>query len=222
MPLTAPHDALSGRRAAAEVAFELACIFATLWVLTSSSPPWLRVGVAGMCVVFPAWCIVRGQTRFPELAWKGTAFAAAAVPVFWYTVASTAVLLGLRFASQQFHYDLAADDNWAPRLVTYLGWAFVQQAGLQTFLTRRMQAIFISPWLVSGATALTFALIHFPNPVLVPLTFAAGAFWSWSFQRAPNLYALALSHAWLAIAARYCLPVAWTHGLRIGPGYWQY
>lgn len=222
MPLTVLTPAASARRAAAEVAFELACIFVTIWVVASMPVTWLRAVFVGTSVGFPALCIIQCQAQFPEFAWRRPALDASVRSVLWLTLASTALLLSLRYVCRRLHYDLATEGELPARFTEYLGWAFLQQVGLQTFLTRRMQAIFISPWLVSCAAALAFALIHLPNPVLVLFTFIGGAFWSWSFQRAPNLYVLALSHAWMAVVTFYCVPSVWLNGLRIGPSYWQH
>jgi hypothetical protein len=222
MPLIVVNTAMSARRAAVEVTLAVSCITVAVWVSPLLPGPWFRAVLVGAAVAFPALCIIRGQAAFPEFAWHSPALAASARLVFLYTLAATALLLGARYLIRIGHYDLPVDAEWAGRFVEYLGWAFLQQIGLQTFLTRRMQLLFQSPWLVSCAAAFAFSLIHLPNPVLVVLTFVAGIFWSWSFQRVPNLYVLAVSHAWLAVVTIYCLPRAWHHALRIGPSYWQY
>ena len=108
------------------------------------------------------------------------------------------------------------------RFSEYVFWAFLQQIGLQIFLTRRMQHVFKNPMIVAAASSLLFAMMHFPNPILMGFTFIGGFFWCLLFQKRPNLYALALSHAWLAVIALYCFPMEWMHQLRFGPDYWTY
>jgi hypothetical protein len=209
-------------RAAAEVALELGCVFAAIWGGTSLQIPGLRAILVAVAVGFPAVCIIRAQRTFPEFALRHPALPASARAVFWFTLASTALLLILRYASQRLNYAIAAGQPLSVGFMEHLAFAFLQQIGLQLFLTRRMEAIFTSPSLASAAAALAFASIHFPNPVLLVLTFVAGVFWSRTFQRAPNLYPLAVSHAWSATLIAYCIPRLWLHNLRIGPSYWQF
>jgi membrane protease YdiL (CAAX protease family) len=133
----------------------------------------------------------------------------------WFTLAATLALVSLAVWTDTLNYD----PTLPRRFAEYLVWAFLQQVGLQTFLTRRMQQVFRHPAAVAFASSVLFALIHLPNPLLMGFTLVGGMFWCLSFQKAPNLYALALSHAWLAVTALVCVPPAWMHQLRIGPDY---
>jgi membrane protease YdiL (CAAX protease family) len=100
-----------------------------------------------------------------------------------------------------------------------LAWGLVQQYALQAFLNRRAQIVWgkgaRSVLLVSAV----FALAHLPNPALTAVTFAGGLVWSAVYQRAPNLPALAVSHALMTWVLVSTLPPHLLGGLRVGYKY---
>jgi len=104
----------------------------------------------------------------------------------------------------------------------YAVWGLLQQLALQGFVQRRLSAVFRDERITALASAMLFASLHLPNPVLVPATLVTGYVWCRLYRRAPNLITLACSHAALAVAAMATFPPAWIHDLRIGPGYWLY
>jgi membrane protease YdiL (CAAX protease family) len=109
-----------------------------------------------------------------------------------------------------------ARDYWIGFPVWGVAWGLLQQYVLQAFVNRRAQVIFGAGWRSIVATALVFALLHLPNPWLAVATFTGGLIWAYAYQRAPNLYALALSHAamtWVLIAS---FPIDALKSLRVG------
>ena len=98
-------------------------------------------------------------------------------------------------------------------------WGFVQQYALQAFINRRLQLL----WGAGARTTLTvaalFALLHLPNPWLTAATFCGGLIWAWVYQRAPNIWALALAHAFMTWVLIATIPTAALQGLRVGYKY---
>ncbi|HEX8284533.1 MAG TPA: CPBP family intramembrane glutamic endopeptidase [Pyrinomonadaceae bacterium] len=95
-------------------------------------------------------------------------------------------------------------------------WGPLQQYALQGFINRRAQVLLGRGSSSVLLTGLLFALFHLPNPWLSLATFAAGLFWAWVYQRAPNLPAIGLSHGLMTWVLISSVPPAALHNLRVG------
>ena len=105
------------------------------------------------------------------------------------------------------------------QLALGFGWGLLQQYVLQGFINRRTQLIVGRGWLSVLLVAAIFSALHLPNAWLVVATFAGGVVWAAVYQRAPNLFALALSHSLMTWVIVSTLPSASLHHLRIGLKY---
>ena len=105
------------------------------------------------------------------------------------------------------------------RFAGYLAFCLLQQVGLNSFLTNRLMAAFEKPVPAALVAGALFGALHWPNPVLVPLTFVGGVAMAWLFATERNILVLALGQALLGALVWWAFPIAWHHSMRVGPGY---
>ena len=109
------------------------------------------------------------------------------------------------------------------RLGSYLAFCLLQQVALNSLVTNRLLAAFGGKAVPAAAIAgLVFGALHWPNPVLVPVTLVGGVGMAWLFGKARNIVPLAIGQAVLGSLIWWAFPLAWHHSMRVGPGYWSY
>jgi hypothetical protein len=104
----------------------------------------------------------------------------------------------------------------------YFAFCVLQQVALNSLLHNRMLSLVQNEWVAAGLTGTIFAACHWPNPVLVPLTFVGGAAMAWMFGRVRNVIPLAIGQALLGVLVGWAFPMAWHHHMRVGPGYYDW
>ena len=104
----------------------------------------------------------------------------------------------------------------------YMGFCLLQQVGLNSYLTNRLLGAMNSRGFASLLAGALFAALHWPNPVLVPLTFIGGVAMAWLFARERNIIPLAVWQGILGTLVWWAFPLAWHHGLRVGPGFYTF
>jgi hypothetical protein len=107
------------------------------------------------------------------------------------------------------------------RVYTYFAFCLLQQVALNSLVHNRMLSLMQNEWVAASLTGAIFAVCHWPNPVLVPLTFIGGAAMAWMFGRVRNIIPLAVGQALLGLLLSWAIPVAWHHQMRVGPGYFS-
>ena len=112
-----------------------------------------------------------------------------------------------------------------PGAALYPLYALGQLAIFQVFLVPRLRRMAGSGASVIVVAACIFALLHWPNGVVMAACFLAAAVWTAVYLRRPNVFALALSMGLAAAALVNALPrerTVWrTNSLRTGPIYVQ-
>jgi hypothetical protein len=104
----------------------------------------------------------------------------------------------------------------------YFAFCLLQQVALNSLFSNRLFFLTRSNWTTAVLAGIIFATLHWPNPVLIPATLIAGIATSWLFTRERNILPLAAWHMVLGLLLGWALPIAWTHGLRVGPGYYTF
>jgi len=187
-----------------------------IWKLQAASPrSWW---------ILAAWMVLGGilhRDTPKTLGWRADNLWAAtrrAVPFF--AIASLAVCgAGLFLGMLQ---RLPAHLIEPRRFAGYLAFCLLQQVALNSFLTNRLLGYFDREWPAALLAGVLFAALHWPNPVLVPLTLVGGVAMSWLFARERNIMPLALGQAVLGALVWWAFPLAWHHSMRVGPGFWAF
>ena len=160
---------------------------------------------------------VRGETR-GDLGFTSAHFWRAAKLVIGPTVSAAAILIALGYWSGGLHLD----DHFGRKLFFLPLWGVIQQYILQGFIYRRLRTVIANRSLTMIFAAGLFAFVHLPNPALTIMTFVGGVIWTWVYERAPNLYAIGLSHGILSLTAMSTLPPWLLESLSVGYKHFLY
>ena len=104
----------------------------------------------------------------------------------------------------------------------YFSFCLLQQVALNSYLMNRFLYAVERPRIAALLCSVIFAAMHWPNPVLVPVTLAGGFVMCWLFARERNILPLTLGQAVLGGMAWWAFPIAWHHSMRVGPGYYSF
>lgn len=151
-----------------------------------------------------------------EIGWRFDNFGRAARLLALPMLIAVITLLGIGWMMKSLRFDKKQFLEWALWLPL---WGVMQQYVLQGFINRRAQILYGRGLRSVLLVALIFALLHLPNPWLSVATFAGGFIWAYVYQRAPNLPALALSHALMSMLLALSLSPVTLNSLRVGIKY---
>lgn len=138
-------------------------------------------------------------------------------------VITTVALLGTGY----FFGSLNFKGRFWSALIFLPFWGLTQQYILQAFIYRRLKLALVDPLdsenkqrqktqITIMLAAGLFAFVHLPNVPLMILTLIGGLVWTWVYERAPNLFALGLSHGLMSDIAMSSLPGWLLQSMSIG------
>ncbi len=207
---------------ALEIVSVVSSVVLTAWVLTplQLNQRWLEAlpGVCGLLLMLYSHRL-HGET-LAQLGFTTKHFGTALKLLLGPMLLVAALLLSLGFLTHALHF---GQRFWLSLLLLPL-WALTQQYILQGFIYRRLKLIVGAEKnaLTIFLAALLFALVHAPNAPLMLLTLIGGLVWTWVYARAPNLFALGLSHALMSALAISSLPAWFLQSMGIGYKYLIY
>jgi len=102
-------------------------------------------------------------------------------------------------------------------LALYPLYAYVQLTVFLAVPAARLRALGLGRRGTSLACGLVFALVHWPNPLLVVLTGAALGLWAFDWLDGRPLWQLAVVMGLAATAVTHALPESWHGHMRVGP-----
>jgi Type II CAAX prenyl endopeptidase Rce1-like len=108
------------------------------------------------------------------------------------------------------------------RFLGYFSFCLLQQVAVNSYLMNRLLSAVESPIPAAALASVIFAALHWPNPVLVPVTLIGGFGMCLLFARQRNILPLTLGQAILGALVWWAFPLAWHHSMRVGPGYYSY
>lgn len=217
--MEATHPKVDRSLAIWEIASVITSCLIAEWVITAV------VGVSSWLIVVPIVVAfgfmflshrIRGES-LKEIGFRFDNFAQALRLLILPMVLATFILIGIGYFNHSIDF-FRWRDGGALLGMPLLGmvWGLVQQYALQGFINRRAQIAWGRGLMSIVLVAVLFGGFHLPNPALVAATFVGGLVWATVYQRAPNLFAVAISHGlmtWILIST---LPSSWLHGLRVG------
>jgi hypothetical protein len=200
------------RRRVSEIAEAIAfflALLAYLWLLVIPLP-WS--GVLVLLAVAVSW---RRRSLTPKslgLGWDEFRASGRRWGVVWIVSVSVFLILGYRGL-----FNLASLKHGA----VYFAWAAAQQVVYQSMTYLPLRDNLKSRRLAAGLAGVAFAIMHFPNPILVPATYVWGVASSLLFERCRTVWGLALLQTMLSSTLFWIAPLELSRNFRIGPYYYE-
>jgi hypothetical protein len=108
------------------------------------------------------------------------------------------------------------------RFLGYFSFCLLQQIAVNSYLMNRFLSVVERPLVAALLSSAIFAALHWPNPVLIPVTLIGGFCMCLLFARERNILPLTLGQAILGGLVWWAFPIAWHHSMRVGPGYYSW
>lgn len=211
------REASAGERLLAlwEIASVVVSFLTVAWVVMPFAENSKLVGAVPLGFAFALILLshrARGESA-RAVGWRLDNFARAWRLLALPMLAAAAVVVAVGLLKGSFRFGKLERWQW---VLWLFGWGLLQQYVLQGFVNRRAQMAWGGGARSVLLVACVFALLHLPNPWLTAATFAGGVVWAAVYQRAPNIPALAVSHALMSLLLVWALPPSVMKGLRIG------
>jgi hypothetical protein len=174
-------------------------------------------------LVFPVWLIagfLLHRDTPKTVGWRADNLWAATKQTAWFLVPCILVVCVIGILLGGWHR--RAEHLLVPnRFFGYMSFCLLQQVALNSYSTNRLLAATNSPARASLISGAIFGALHWPNPVLVPITWIGGTAMSWLFARERNILPLTVFQAVLGALVSWAFPIGWHHGMRVGPGFYS-
>src|SRR5580693_9195669 len=184
----------------------------------------LQTGYRYFWLIFPAWLITSfflHKDTPKTLGWRadnlwpaGKQAAAFFLPCILLLCIVGILLGGLHRSSEHLLVP--------QKFFGYMSFCLLQQVGLNSYVTNRLLSATDNPMRAALLIGALFGALHWPNPVLVPVTWFGGTVLSWLFARQRNILPLAIFQGIVGTLVWWAFPVIWHHGMRVGPGFYSF
>lgn len=201
-------------RAACEIACLVLLVEAIMWIA-----PMVRderaasLGLSSVIIVLLVTCYVRDKRTARMLGLRLDNFLSVirrlALPLGAFVV--SVVVVGWAAGTLRF------GAKFYSMLLSVPLWALLQQYMLLAFINHRLRVL--TGARSAAATALIFALLHFPNPILMIVCAAGGYIWARDYEREPNLFATAVTHTVASAFLANSLPGSVLKNMVVGYNY---
>jgi Type II CAAX prenyl endopeptidase Rce1-like len=191
------------RAALCEIGCLLLCIEIIMWVVPLV--PNARMAYVGMAVLIAVLLVtahLRDGVTARELGFRFDNFLPVLGRISVRLAPFLAIILLIGFAAHSLRFGA----RFYGMLLSVPLWALLQHYMLLAFVHRRLRVVLGDGRRAVMITALLFALLHLPNPMLTLACAIAGYVWAQAYERSPNLFANAVTHAIASAVIANALP----------------
>lgn len=204
----------SASRAACEIACLVLLVEAIMWIAPAIRDERAASrGLSFMIIVLLVTCYARDKRTARMLGLRLDNFLIVirrlALPLGVFVV--SVVVVGWAAGTLRF------GTKFYSMLLTVPLWALLQQYMLLAFINHRLRVL--TGGRSAAATAVMFALLHFPNPLLMIACAAGGYIWAREYEREPNLFATAITHTVASAFLANSLPGSLLKNMVVGYNY---
>lgn len=146
------------------------------------------------------WCLVKKVMTADGLGFRAKGFGKSIAAGLLLAVPGALVMTMIGFKSGMVQ---GVSKGFWILVPVYPVWGLAQQFALQSLIARNLRGLIRRESLIALAAGSIFSLAHFPNFMLMALTFPAGVFLTWIFSRYRNMWAVGILHGILGATAYY-------------------